>query len=102
MLSRHYVQKDARIEAHFLTCFLALTIYRYLEKALGNQYTCDHILSTLQEMRMREVLGEGYIPTYMRTDLTDALHEAFGFRTDYNILTNADMKKILTQTRHPI
>ena len=29
--------------------------------------------------------GEGYIPTYTRTDLTDALHEAFDFRTDYQI-----------------
>lgn len=27
-----YVRKDNRIKAHFLTCFLALVIYKYLEK----------------------------------------------------------------------
>ena len=38
---------------------------------------------------------EGYIPTYTRTDLTDALHTNFGFRTDYEITSLKEMKKIL-------
>ena len=38
---------------------------------------------------------EGYIPTYTRTDLTDELHEKYGFRTDYEITTEKKMKKIL-------
>lgn len=94
-----YVQKEHRIEAHFLTCFLALVLYRYLEKKLNNRFTCEEILSTLQQMRVREVLGEGYIPTYTRTDITDALHDAFGFRTDYQMITKGDMNKILAQTK---
>ena len=44
-------------------------------------------------MNVREVLGEGYIPTYTRTDITDALHEKLGFRTDYQIITKENMKK---------
>ena len=44
-------------------------------------------------MNVREVLGEGYIPTYTRNDITDALHEKFGFRTDYQIITKENMKK---------
>jgi transposase len=94
-----YVQNDARIEAHFLTCFLALVLYRYLEKALHHQFTCEEILETLQEMNLREVLGEGYIPTYTRSKLTDALHDAFGFRTDYQMIPRNDMKKIVRQTK---
>lgn len=43
--------------------------------------------------------GEGYIPAYTRTDLTDALHDAFGFRTDYQITTQKNMRKILNQTQ---
>ena len=43
--------------------------------------------------------GDGYIPTYTRTDITDSLHEAFGFRTDYQILSQRNMKKICTQTK---
>ena len=46
-------------------------------------------------MHFLEVPKEGYIPAYTRTDFTDALHEAFGFRTDYQILTHSHMKKIL-------
>lgn len=94
-----YVQNDSRIEAHFLTCFLALTLFRFLEKKLNYQFTCDQIISTLQEMNVREVMGEGYLPVYTRTDITDALHETFGFRTDYHITTQNDMKQILKQTK---
>lgn len=43
--------------------------------------------------------GEGYIPTYTRTDLTDNLHEAFDFRTDYQITSQKNMRKILNQTK---
>ena len=76
---RLYVRKDNRIKAHFLTCFLALVIYRYLEKGLNGNYSCEQLCDTLRKMNVREVLGEGYIPTYTRTDIIDALHEKFGF-----------------------
>ena len=50
-------------------------------------------------MNMMIASGEGYIPTYTRTDLTDALHEAFGFRTDYQITSQKNMRKISNQTK---
>ena len=37
--------------------------------------------------------GEGYIPEYTRTDLTDKLHDTFGFRTDYEIVSQREIKK---------
>ena len=40
-----YLQRDDRIEAHFLTCFIALMIYRILEKKLGDKYTCEEIIT---------------------------------------------------------
>jgi len=39
------------------------------------------------------------IPTYTRTDFTDALHEIFGFRTDYEIIKKTQMKKILSMVK---
>jgi transposase len=30
-----YLSRDERIEAHFATCFIALIVYRMLEKRLG-------------------------------------------------------------------
>lgn len=94
-----YVYTDARIKAHFMTCFLALIIFRYLEKKLEYKYTCEEILDTLRDMNFLKATGEGYIPTYTRTELTDCLHEAFGFRTDYQIVSEKQMKKIFRETK---
>ncbi len=94
-----YLSNDDRIEAHFNTCFISLIIYRLLEKRLGENFTCHEIISGLKDMEFFEIKGEGYVPTYTRTDLTDALHETFGFRTDYQIVASSMMKKILKDTK---
>lgn len=94
-----YLQRETRIKAHFLTCFLSLLMYRILEKKLDERFTCHELISTLRNMNMRELDGEGYIPAYTRTTITDALHDAFGFRTDLEIVTQKNMKKIFKQTK---
>jgi transposase len=94
-----YLSRDDRITAHFITCFISLVIYRLLEKKLGEKYTCKEIMDGLKSMNFFEVKGEGYIPTYTRTDFTDDLHTAFGFRTDYQIVSKTEMKKILKATK---
>ncbi len=90
-----YVRKDERIKAHFLTCFLALLVLRILESRLGNEYTTEEIISTLRAHKLRKIDGVGYIPAFERTPLTDKLHEISGFRTDNEIITEKNMKKIL-------
>lgn len=94
-----YLSRKDRITAHFMTCFTSLLIYRILEKKLDYRYTCEEIISTLKGMNMLITPGEGYIPTYTRTDITDALHDTFNFRTDYQITSQRNMKKILTMTK---
>jgi transposase len=94
-----HLSRDDRIQAHFMTCFIALIIYRLLEKRLGGKYTCHEILSKLREMNFYHIPGEGYIPTFTRTDFTDDLHEAFGFRTDYQIISTSNMRKIIKITK---
>lgn len=88
-----YLKRDDRVQAHFTTCFISLMIFRLLEKKLNEKYTCSNIIQTLKDMNFYEVVGNGYIPTYTRNDLTDDLHETFGFRTDYEIITTKQMKK---------
>ena len=94
-----YLRREDRIRAHFLTCFLALYVYRILEKRLEEKYTTSQILSTLREMKFLEIPREGFVPGYKRTEITDALHEASGFRTDYEILTTSNLRKILRTTK---
>ena len=95
-----YLQREDRIKAHFITCFASLVVFRILEKKLGEQYTCDEIINVLRSMMMYRP-GEklGYLPAYTRTAITDALHEAFGFRTDYEIFTDLSMKKVFRDSK---
>lgn len=94
-----FLSRDDRIEAHFMTCFISLIIYRLLEKKLGEKYTCNEILTKLKEMNFYQIKGEGYIPTYTRDDLTDDLHEVFGFRTDSQIVSTKQIKNIFKTTK---
>lgn len=94
-----YHTKDEMIKAHFLTCYLALVIYRYVEKKLAEKYTAPDIIDTLREMDLRLELNDSYIPNYIRTDLTDDLHDKFGFRTDFEAITQKNIQKILKQTK---
>ena len=61
-----------------MTCFLALILYGFLEKKLGEKYTTAEILSCLRDMNMTKLDGHGYIPSFKRTRLADALHEVYG------------------------
>ncbi len=94
-----YVSREDRIRAHFLTCYLALLIFRLLEKKIGDGYTSGQIIQTLRDYNLLKINGEGYIPEYTRTQLTDRLHDEFGFRTDMEIIPTRKMKSILALTK---
>lgn len=89
-----YLQDENRSRAHFLICFLALMLYRYLEKKLNYKYTCEEILSTLKAMNFADLQEHGFVPLYKREKITDDLHEVSGFRTDYQFITKSKMKTI--------
>ena len=94
-----YLKRDDRIKAHFTTCFLALLIYRILEHKLSEKYTSSKMIQTLRELNFFQKDGCGYVPIYTRTDLTDELHDIFGFRTDTEVIPFSKMKKVFRQTK---
>ena len=94
-----YLQDENRIQAHFLICFLALTIYRFLEKKMDLKYTCEELLKTLKAINFAEIQEQGYIPLYKREAITDDLHEACGFRTDYQFITKSKMRTIQKKSK---
>lgn len=94
-----YLQDGNRIKAHFLICFLALLSYRALEKELDYQYTCEEILDTLRGMNFAGIQEQGFVPLYKRLKITDDLHEACGFRTDYQFITKSQMKTIQKKSK---
>ena len=89
-----YVSREDRIRAHFLTCFLALLVFRLLKREVKSSCTTCQLLEALRGMEFADVQEQGFTPVYERTLLTDGLHEACGFRTDYEFITKRKMKEI--------
>ena len=94
-----YLSREDRINAHFMTCFLALTIYRLLEKKIDCNFTSSNIIETIRNMNLLRNDNDNFLPAYTRTDLTDILHDKFGFRTDYEVITEKKLKKIFNQIK---
>lgn len=96
-----YVHREDRIQAHFLVCFLALLIYRLLEKKLEKKYTCENILTALRTYEFADIQGQGFMPIYESNSITDALHKICGFETDYEFITKRKMKEIQKLSKQP-
>lgn len=95
-----YARREDRIKAHFLTCYISLLVYRLLEKKLHSNYTCEQILKTIRGMQLTLLSqNSGYVPSYKRTDITDDLHTAFGFHTDYEFISKSTMRSIIKETK---
>lgn len=94
-----FLQNEIRIKAHFLSCFLALVIYRFLEKELKGEFTCETIIKKLREMNFASVQEQGFMPLYKRGKLTDTLHQVCGFHTDYEFITKRHMKTIQKKSK---
>ena len=92
-----HLSREDRIKGHFITCYLSLFIYRYLEHKLDDKYTVHQIVSKLQEMQMLEHKGKGFEPIQTRDNLTDDLHKFLGINTDTEILTYKKFQKIFYQ-----
>lgn len=95
-----HLSREDRIKGHFITCYLSLFIYRYLEHKLDDKYTVHEIVTKLQEMRMLEHKGKGFEPIQTRDNLTDDLHRFLGMNTDTEIITYEKIKKILNQAEN--
>ena len=50
-------------------------------------------------MELKQEKVDTYSPNYIRTDLTDDLHEKFGFRTDFESIDIKKIRKILKDTK---
>lgn len=95
-----YLSREDRIKGHFITCYLSLFIYRYLEHQLNDKYTVYEIVKKLQEMKILELKGKGFVPLQTRDDLTDDLHAFLGLNTDTEIITYKKIKEIYDLTEN--
>ena len=94
-----YLNREDRIKAHFLTCFLALLHFRLLKRSLKGTYTTEQLVQTLRSIKFADVEEQGFMPVYERNEITDDLHEACGFRSDYEFITKRKMKGIQKKSK---
>ena len=94
-----YLSRDDRIKAHFTTCFLALTIFRYLEKIIDEASSAEKIIDTLRNYNFRNFPGFGYVPLYTPNNIIHLLHNKIKINTNFEILDYKKMKKIFKTTK---
>lgn len=94
-----YLSREDRIKAHFTTCFLALVIFRYLEKKLNEQYTSSQIIETLKNFNFIIHEGEGFEPTYTYNNISKDLCILFNLDLNKEIITIKNFKKICNNTK---
>ena len=87
------LSREDRIKSHFLTYFMALLIYRILEKKLDYKYTTSQVLKELRNLELLELKGKGFIPINERTDITDDLNNIFNIKTTNEIISYKKIKK---------
>lgn len=95
-----YLSREDRIKAHFLICFLALLHFRLLKRSLKSTYTTEQLLNVLKSIKFADVEEQGFMPVYERQELTDELHKACGFRTDYEFISKRKMKEIQKKSKN--
>lgn len=99
-----YVSRKEHIIGHVLSCFIAVVLLLYLLRRVNtgrnedNRFSVHQLVDTLRDMNFLYVNGEGYIPEYTRTDITDRLHGSAGFRTDTEVVTKKKMREIIAIT----
>jgi transposase len=89
-----YVSDYAHINAHFLTCFIALTILRLIQKKTGKKYSAAKIIECMNKIECMNEHANIYMFAY-RSALSSALSDTFGIDFSKKRLRLADIKKIL-------
>ena len=86
------------IEAHFLTCFIALVLGRVLQHKLDKKYSVEKILNSLSQCGCSNIQENYYLFDYFDTVLKD-----IGAVTniDFSLKNRSlqDIKKILGNTK---
>ena len=93
-----YVWTNEHIEAHFLTCFVALTLSRILEMKLEHKYSAGRILESLSKANCSLIQQNYYMFDYfdeVLKDIGDLMNIDFAKR----VRTLGDIKQTLADTK---
>jgi transposase len=86
------------INAHFLTCFIALLIARLVELRLGGKYTIETITETLRKVACSHLNQNLWLFDFAN-EVTDDMNVAFGTDFGKKNMTLQEIKKSLGQAK---
>ena len=94
--------REDRIKTHFMICYVALLIYRILEKKLGYKYTTNEIIETLKNMEVTNLKNDQmhFVSLYDGADIiidldkicNKSLHKGAFLYSELNAQKNATFK----------
>jgi transposase len=87
-----FLSREDRIKAHFLICYISLVIVRLIQKRTGYEYSPEKLIEAMNNISCSNESGNLYLFDY-RSDISDALGEAFGIDFTRERLTRAEIKK---------
>ena len=93
-----YLSRPDRINAHFLTCFIALVIIRLLQKQTGRQYSSENIVECLNRISCSHEQENIYLFDY-RSEVSDAIGAALGIDFSKKRLRLNEIKNIIGNSK---
>jgi len=93
-----YVSREEHIEAHFLTCFVALVIARILEMKMEQKYSLTKLLESLKKAECTHLQMNYYLFDYFDDVLKD-MNDVFDIDFSKRIRTLGEIKNILGNTK---
>lgn len=95
-----YVRTEKHIEAHFLTCYIALTIVRLMQLATGGRHSPDAMLTGLEKLS-GSLLEDNWWLFDHQDAVTDELFAAIGADHPRKYMRLAEVKDLLSKKRRP-
>jgi transposase len=93
-----FVWTPEHITAHFLVCYIALSILRLIQYDTGYAYSAEAIASEISQMCGVHLEGNWW-RFYHRTDTSEALCKIVGIDLNRKNIQLADIKHILSQAK---
>ena len=88
-----FLSREDRINAHFLVCFIALTILRLLQKRLDNKFSAHKISESLRKIECSHLKENIYLLDYY-DDVTDAIKNHLNIDFTRKYLKLSEIKNI--------
>ncbi len=89
-----YLSRQERIEAHFLICFIALSLVQILSIRLNNEYSIPQIAKSLGNISCSHIQENWYLCDYT-DEVTNALAEHIGLDFRRKFISLGEIRKLV-------